>query len=208
MSTLLDITNKVLSYGFSSARYLDDVQDWINEAQSYIVRQANIPTANVTHSFSVTEGDNSYTLPSDFARIIDVYIEDEEDVLEEIALNEFDGLDPDDEGTPIVYIVIGSTMYFAPTPDNSYTIKMRYYKLPTTMGATDTPSIPEQYEYLLESYALHKAFRRESDFEASQFYRNQFFEDLARLKGELHRNTRAVPSQVKGTWHGFPPYYE
>lgn len=208
MSTLLEITNRVLGYGFSSARYLDDVQAWINEGQNLVVRQANIPTAVTSSVITTTANDNSYSLPSDFARIIDIFQTNEEDVLEEIALYDFDQLDPNDKGEPIRYIVIGQTIYLAPIPDGVYSFTLRYYKLPVTMTANDSPEISTEYEHLLETYALSKAFRRESDFEAAQYYRNQFFEDLARVKGEIQRNTHYKPSQVKGTWYGFPAYYE
>jgi hypothetical protein len=208
MSTLLDLTNNVLAYGFSSARYLDDVQRWINEAQVVVARQINLPTETTSVDITTTLNDNSYELPSNFARIINIFQGAEEDVLEELSVDDFDETDKTETAEPIYYIVIGNTLYLSPTPNATYTFTLRYYKLPSTMGATDSPEISSEYEHLLETYALSKAFRRESDFEASMFYRNQFMEDLRRIQGEIQGNTNKSGSQVKGTWHNFPAHYE
>lgn len=208
MTTLLDLTNNVLSYGFSSARYLTDVQRWLNEAQVVVARQINLPTEVTSTTITTTAGDNSYSLPSDFGEIINIFQGAEDDVLEEITIDDLDNSDTSDTSEPIAYVVIGSTLYLSPTPDGIYQFTLRYYKIPAEMGAGDTPAISSEYYHLLETYALSKAFRRESDFEAAQFYRNQFVEDLRRVQGEIQGNTRKAGGQVKGTWHNFPAHYE
>ncbi len=202
MSTFLQLKQEVLGYGFQSARYLTSVGNWINEGQRLIAKNSVLRTQVTTSTIATAASDPTYTLPTDFGRIIDIFYSPDEDVLEEVASEiDFDQLDQPSAGRPDRFIIIGDQITVYPTPDAVYTFTLRYNKLPPDLvNDTDVPQIPSEYHYLLETYALYKAYRRQNDYSAAQFHKQEFDRDFAVLKNEVHRANTSRPKQVPGTW--------
>lgn len=208
MTQLTDLATNVLSYGFSSSRYLLNVYSWINDAQIDVVRQMELKTQQTSSSVVTISNDSTYAMPSNFFKIIDLYQPSDQDSLEEIEIRDYDESDITALGEPMKYLVIGDQLTLWPTPDGVYTFTLRYWKLPATLlVSTDVPEISSEYDNLLISYVLAKAYARENDMQQSDFHRQRYFEDLARAKGSVAHSTSYTPKQVAGTWSGTSGQY-
>lgn len=201
MSTFFEIQQEVLGYGFSSPRYLTSIGNWINEAQRYIAKNSLLRTQQNQYVFNTVVGTTSYTLPTDFARIIDIHYVPDSDVFEEMTMIDRDSIDVSTTGRPNSFVIVGNVIALYPTPDAIYQIQMRYSQLPPTLvNPTDVPQIPSEYHYLLETYALYKAYRRQNDYSAAQFHRAEFDRDFAIMKNEVKEAVTSRASQMPGTW--------
>jgi hypothetical protein len=200
MATYLDLQDEVISHQLNDTKYRPYVKEWLNEAERFIALQAGIRTGQDVESYSTTSDDATLALPSDFLRIIDLANTDDDDLLRVIDLRSFDDL-PSQTGQPTYYVIIGQNVTLYPTPDAVYPLQLRYWSLPPAMTSDGvSPTIPAQYHHLLVRYALMRAFQRENDYEAAAYYREQFENDVQKLRGEVQYEGQDGPRQVPGMW--------
>lgn len=200
MSDFQTLQNEVLSHQLSDAKYRPLTKVWLNEGQRYVFLQSDLRTEMETEDYATTPGTSTLTLPDDFARVISLRDTDFADALAPIELRDFDDAGPA-SGRPTSYVVTGATVNLYPTPDAAYTLSLRYYKLPATMvDDTDEPELPEHYQHLLVRYALIRCFQRENDYQAASYWREEFNNDLMKLRGEAQYDLHDGPTQVPGTY--------
>lgn len=205
MANLQQIREAVLGHQFSSAQYSTRINGWVNEALQKIYRKGNFRLNSLTEDFPTVASTSAYTLPSDFLKLASVFNADDNDPLVPVTLEEYDDLD-DSSGKPYHYTVDGNDLVLYPTPDAAYNITLRYYNTSVELAAdTDEPNLPEDYHYLLEHYALWRAYMAEHDFEAAEYHRGIFEKDLVEVVGELQSDTEKPPVQIEGGWFmGYP----
>lgn len=206
--TLGELTEEVLSFQFSEAKYKPFVRRWLNQGQRRAVIESEIRIQESAQSIATVSEDPSYALPSDFSRLIDLFYVESHELVVPMDVREFDAL-PASTGRPYAYTVRGAEVVFYPTPDAAYNFTLRYWRLPQDMvNDADTPEIPVQYHELLVAYAMRKAFLREDDFQAAQQWEAVWEKGLLKMRGEVQHSTFDGPRQVGGTWnneHGLPP---
>lgn len=204
MTSFIDLQDEVISHQLNDTKYRPYVKKWLNEAQRFIALQADIRTGQESEAYSTVADTSTLALPTDFLRIIDLANTDDDDLLTVIDLRDFDDL-PTQTGAPRYYVLIGQNITLYPTPDGVYPLQLRYWKLPVDMTSDGVePSIPEQYHHLLVRYALMRAFQRENDYEAAAYYREQFENDVQRLRGEVQYEGQDGPRQLPGMWEDGP----
>lgn len=196
-----ELQQRVLDFGFADGKYRAAVKTWLNEGQDYFVLQTDFRTQFQTITFETSVYNNS--LPNDYARLIETANATDENnwaVLEPLDLHEFDTL-PVTYGTPDSYVIAGQIFYLYPYPDSEQTISLTYYRLPTAMvNDDDELDIPYTYAHIPISYALKRAFERESDYEAAAYWENELQAKIAKASGEAHYDTADGPTQVAGMW--------
>ncbi len=196
--TYRELIDEVLSFQFSPGKYEALVKKWLNDGQRQIVREAEIRTQEATAAYETISGGNTATLPEDFARFIDFYGPSGE--LTQQDLRDFDELEGS-SGAPTVFAVEGNNLYLGPIPDGAYNLTLRYWRLPADMDAdTDEPSIPKLYHDLLPAYPMAKAYARENDYAASNFWKGEWEAGIGKLRGEVQSDMFQGPRQVAGTW--------
>lgn len=206
MTQFSALQDEVLAHQFADSKYRPYVKVWINEGQKYICLQADIRTEITSQSYATVNGTATLSLPSNYARCVDLSNTDDQRVLEQMDLRDYDDA-VIASGSPVFWVVVGSNVTLYPTPDNAYNLRLRYWKLPTDLsGDTDTPEIPSQYHHLLIRYALIRCYQRENDYQAAEYQRTEFERDLQKLRGEVHSADRQGPVQVRGTWGEFGRY--
>ena len=200
MSTYVELQDEVISHNLNDTKYRPYVKQWINEAQRIVALRTSLRTQQDSETYATANGVAVETVPSDFARIIDIRNSDTQDLLQPIELRQFDDL-PSSSGQPYYYVLIGSEITLYPTPDGIYPLVLRYWKMPADLSAdNDEPGIPERYHHLLVRFALMRAYQRENDYEAATFFKNEFEYDLAKAQGEIGDEAYDGPRQVPGTW--------
>lgn len=188
MATLNYLTEEVLGHQFAPTQYRNYIQDKINQGQEYISAQLDSRVLMEIQSITTTNGTSQYPLPTNFQRLYSVSIVD--DVGQTLPLsaeviNQFD-TEPPSSGQPTVYNIDRTFLRLSPTPNRAYTVRVRYFRLPAKLvNPNDVPELPPQYWDLLTSFALWHCYERENDYQAAQYHKARFDEDLEKAKGEL-----------------------
>ena len=192
MAIFNDLTQEVLDHQFSPTQYKSYIETKLNQAQDYLAAQIDMRPLLASHPVPTVAGTAAYSLPSNFQRLFNVYLTDgtgQRLPLYAEAIQEFDSR-PVATGQPVRYCIEGSQLRLHPTPDAGYSITIRYYRLPAELvNANDVPEAPPEYWDLMVNYALWHCFERENDYNAAQYHKGRFDEDLAKARGELQYDT-------------------
>ena len=135
----------------------EEITRLINEANNELTEKAKVEAAPYT--FTTTANTSNYSLPSDLYQIKLIKINDNK-----IYPASIDVLNSSVIGFPIYYVVFNNQLYFYPIPDDTYTVRLYYYKKANQLvNTTDVPVLPERYHYLLKLYAISQAKRKADD---------------------------------------------
>ena len=198
--TYLALQDEVLDHQISPSKYRPSVKRWLNDAQRRAVIESELRTQEETYAFSTEAGTAGYSLPVNFARIIDLHNSATHGVLSRMDRKAYDGL-ATSSGSPSAYAVLGSKITLYPTPDTVYPLVLRYWKLPEDMVKDeDEPEIPPQYHELLAAWALKKAFLRENDPREAQTWREEWERGIFKMRGEAFVDAQDGPRQVPGLY--------
>lgn len=109
--------------------------DFISLAEARIVR--DIKTAELETTTTMTVDAASESLPDNFAGIIRAHLGGDYPTLDYLPPDKFHSTYASaTTGRPVAYTIEGSSIYFAPTPDDAYTMTYTYIAKPDI--ATDT----------------------------------------------------------------------
>ena len=212
MPDLDSLLSEVLSHQFAEGQYTNYATDKLNEAQGFVAAQTDFREFFTASNTTLPAGTEDLTLPTDFSRLYSLVClggtGQGNQELRQRTPSDFDSLDTDSTGRPYLYDVSGSTLSVYPTPDASYDIQLRYWRVPATLtNGTDVPEIPGPYHHLLTSYALVKCFERENDYEAAMYHQNRFDTELMKCRGEVQYDTadRTQPKTIPGAWNAPEP---
>lgn len=176
-----------------------EVKAWLNLGYKMAIN--SVVTLNENFLLRLTKANlvanqEYYALPSDCRKIVRVEIGYESSSDREravrIDVNSID--DPDNtfsQGTP-VYYVTGNQIRILPAPTANVTagLWLEYIESPADMSnASDTPSLPEGYDYLPIMYAVAKAKYKLGLKDEADAGMDEFRFEIERMKDEvLERN--------------------
>lgn len=199
-STFRQLIDEVLEFQFAPGKYETLVKRWLNQAQRKAVIQSEFRTQETAQSYETTAEDGSLALPEDFGRFIDFIGPEGTGSVTPLSREDFDSL-PVSSGRPAYYLIRGNELLLYPTPDAGYDLTLRYWRLPQDMEADgDEPEIPVQYHEVLIAYAMQKAYARENDYTASNFWKAEWEAGVGKMRGEAQSDTFDGPKQVEGSW--------
>ena len=73
-----------------------------------------------------------------------------------------------------------------PKPDAAYSLRYDYYAVPTELvNATDTPSIPEQFNQVIINKALHYTYMSNDNLEMAAVAEDRYENTVTRMRGIL-----------------------
>lgn len=200
--TFLELQNEVLAYGFDSTMYRARVQRWLNEAQHAAIRR--VPTRDNQSSgfWTLAAGNNQISLPTGFVRVDSIVRTDDHSPIHPVSAEWADTLTPA-TGGPSLYWMEFAGIFVYPTPDQPYTLFMRYVRDPAEMvNDADVPTIPPAHQDILISYAAARAYRAEDDQERAGAFMGDFERGLVELAADRRHENGDGPSQVEGMWVG------
>lgn len=210
-TTTQELVDIVMAHQFNTEKYTPWAIYWMNKAQKYIVRQSNVRVASKLTTSTLVVGQYDYTLPEDFARLINMAIYESSttdatflrhlDLEDYIIANKY-------IATPFRYTLNRENLFsLYPAPDRAYNLDFYYYKLPDDLSIEAPlvdPVLPEDYDDLLVNYAISKIYLMEHDQTYSKIHRDLFDADLMKLRGELQYEDDTGPQVVEGTWANIP----
>ena len=176
-------------------------QDAINRAYLRICDSFNFyGTDDTDTTITTSDGTASYTRPTDIDEIISVKITgDTEYTLDLRTIDWYERQDTssDNTGVPEVCVPYGANLLFWPTPDDTYSIRIRGKSVPTEMSSdSDEPVIPTKWhEAIILSAASRECFKR-GMIERGQDLKNEYLGLISGLQEEKTKDARHRVGQI------------
>lgn len=162
------------------------VKDWLNTCYLDLVTTGKFPELqrfapipcpilDTTIPFSTVLADEDYLLTSiapDFMFPIALRDTTNNMPLRQRDIRWYDRNKSTANGKPLIYVVYGGYIYLDPTPDDAYTIRMRYRKKVDSVALvnpTDIPIIATEWHEALILGATYRGLRSLGDPRAEQF---------------------------------------
>lgn len=135
-----DLKSTIADY-LARSDLTSQIPDFITLAENRLRRDLRIRQMLKVVTATMTAGDSTVSLPSDFLAMRDLHIETTPaNVIEYLSpSNFFRNARTTDSGLPVMYTTLASEFQFAPVPDSAYVLKMLYYAAPAYLS-TAAPS--------------------------------------------------------------------
>ena len=139
LATYSDLQTSVANY-LGRSDLTSQIPDFISLAELRLSRDIRTRRMLKTATATMTVGDATVGLPSDFLAIRDVYIQGSpRTVVNFVRPSAFSANRPADEaGLPTLYTLRSNEFEFAPKPDSAYVVQMLYYFKPTALSVSNT----------------------------------------------------------------------
>jgi hypothetical protein len=178
------------------------ITNFINNAYFNMVRRVDYYIDESSNDYNTIAGTNLYALPTDFARVRSVRDTSRQQEMYAVGLRDIDRSIAS-SGAPIYYALDAANVHLYPTPDQSYPIEVRYWKLPTALvNDTDVPTIPADYHNLLIYSAVAECYRAEDDPATAQQWQALYDKGLAEFSADVKFPNDDAPTQLKGMFDG------
>jgi hypothetical protein len=114
------------------------IPDFIQLAENRLRRDLRIRQMLKFVTTTMTAGDGTVALPSDFLAMRDLHLETTpiSTIEYQSPSNFFRNARVTDSGKPTIYTVLATEFNFAPKPDSAYVLHMLYYAAPTFLSST------------------------------------------------------------------------
>jgi hypothetical protein len=135
LTNYTDLKATVASY-LGRSDLTNQIPDFITLAELRLSRDIRTRKLLKSVTTTMTGGDPSIGLPSDFLELRDIYIEATPRITVSYMSPSAFSRDArtTDSGRPVFYTALGSEFVFAPIPDTNYTVEMLYYFKPVAMS--------------------------------------------------------------------------
>lgn len=204
---------RILDWLAADATRLPDAVrgDCINLIQRRVMRNHDLRFGETADTLALVANDHDYNLPVGWRSPLSLwYINPGTDARIDLVRktkDEFDALYPDPTAgtdTPINYTVWGGLIYFGPTPNQSLTLNLNYYKvLPDLVDGSPNNTndfVDEAWDVLFYG-AMEEACKYLLEDQRAAIYGGKFLELEADLAGEHQREKssgRVAQSRIPG----------
>jgi hypothetical protein len=139
LTTFSDLQTSVANY-LGRSDLTSQIPDFISLAELRLSRDIRTRRMLKTATATMTIGDATVGLPSDFLSIRDVYIQGlPRTIVSYLSPSAFSSnARADEQGLPVFYTLRSNEFEFAPKPDSAYTVQMLYYFKPAVLSSTNT----------------------------------------------------------------------
>lgn len=201
---LLAMRQEVEAHGFSDITYGARINRYLNDAYLQAVRRVSYYVNEAVLDFSTVAGTASYSQPTDFAKDRSLRDLNRTGEFKAVGLRTIDRSVPS-TAPPYAYAIDGVLIHLYPTPDQVYSLELRYWKLPAVMVAdTDSPTIPDDYCDLLVYWAINRCYASEDDSQTAQYWMQQYNTRLQEFSTDVRFPNDDAPTQVASMWEGPP----
>jgi hypothetical protein len=121
----------------------NQIPDFITLAETRLQRELRTRPMLKSATATMTGGDNTVGLPTDFLEMRDIFIRgNPRQPVSYMSPSAFTrNSRAEDGGKCIDYTILGSEMAFAPIPDAPYVLEMLYYSKPTALSDTNASNV-------------------------------------------------------------------
>ena len=119
------------------------IPDFITLAETRLQRELRTRPMLKSATATMTGGDNTVGLPTDFLEMRDIYIQgNPRQPVSFMSPSAFTrNARAEDSGKCIDYTILGAEMAFAPKPDAAYVLDMLYYYKPTVLSDANSSNV-------------------------------------------------------------------
>lgn len=202
---LLAMRTEVENHGFSDIQYGARINRYLNDAYLQVVRRVSYYVDEATSDFSTVSGTATYPQPTNFAKDRSLrFTGTLTGELRSVGLRTIDRSVPT-SGMPYAYAIDGVNLHLYPTPDNVYTLELRFWLLPALLVAdTDSPTIPDDYADMLIYWAINRCYASEDDSQTAQYWMQQYNTRLQEFAADVKYPNDDAPTQIASMWEGPP----
>lgn len=200
---LFDLRTEVVAHQVNETN-VARINMLINNALRELSRKVDFYQEETAYPFTTTAGMASYSWPTDLGKARFIADTSIRRTLQAVRMRQIDQAVAQ-SGRPYAYAVDGPGIVLWPTPDSTYSLNLRYFKLPDLLvNDTDVPALPDDYHQILTYYALSRAYEAEDDLEMASYYAQQWEKSLAAMKVDVKFPTTDGPRRVDGMWDTDP----
>lgn len=206
--TLSDLLTLTLSNDFDAGVYSTPARQGILDAVGEVARNVRLAANEATTTITTVAGTQDYNVPAGTVRVLSVFDTQTDDPLEDITRVTLDD-QPDSRGRPTSYALYGGSLSLYPTPDQAYSLSLRYLRQGATPVADSdvvatVTGIPEDYLFGLVAYARARLFYLEDDAEMAAVWQGQWQQTVQKLKADVQRRDLSSVRRVPSMWAGTP----
>jgi len=119
------------------------IPTFIQLAETRLARELRTRQMLSSTTMSMTGGDSTVSIPSDFLELRDLFIQGNPRIpVTYLSPSIFTrNARAEESGKPVFYTVLQSEFEFAPIPDTNYTLEMLYYAKPVQLSNANTSNI-------------------------------------------------------------------
>jgi hypothetical protein len=119
------------------------IPDFITLAEIRLQRDLRTRVMLKSATATMTSGDNTVGLPTDFLEMRDLFIQGSPRVTVSYLTPSAFSRDAraQESGKPVYYTVIGQELQFAPIPDTAYVLEMLYFYKPTVLATGNQSNV-------------------------------------------------------------------
>lgn len=201
--TFLELQTATKSFLADRADFTTAIaKEFINRAYQKMANSFQFYELDGTdESITTVDGTASYNTPSGVRsiRVIKITGDTEYEVIAQtMAWYERQDTTSDNKGLPEHYIRYGSKIFFWPTPDDAYEVRIRYLKDTTELSAdADVPVFPEEWHELLFLSAASSACFQFGMAQRGMELKNEFLGAVTALQEETTMDSRHRIGQVR-----------
>ena len=194
------IRGEVEARGFDPVQYGARITQFINDGQNLIARRCQYYVNETTFAFNTTTGTAVYSLPTNFARVRELFATDVNQIIRPVGLRDIDGSYPV-QGRMYYYALDGANMHLYPAPDNAYPLELRYWAMPAALvNDTDVPNLPVDWHPMLWIYATWMCYEADDDANMGAYWENRFEKTLAEFEADAKFPSTDYPNQIQSMW--------
>jgi hypothetical protein len=195
------LRTEVLNRGFDPGVYGARIDQFINDAQNLIARRVDYYINEDSQTYSTVAGTNLYPLPTNFARVRELFATDVTQIIAPVGIRDIDGSSSTTQGRPYAYALDGANLHLYPTPDNIYPLELRYWTMPPALiNDTDIPTIPVDWHQLLWLYGTWICYEADDDAQMGQYWQGRFNNMLAQFTADQKFPSTDYPNRIESMW--------
>jgi len=199
---LADIINRVQQRVRDTSYNGDEITQYLNDTQNDIFNEYRLNFMETSQDYTtvsnVSDITNSTGLPDNYLVAIDlVDISNTNPVI--IPYKDIRDLDelyvsPDTSPTvttnrPQFWYKYAGTINLYPTPNAAYSLRLRYYKMPTQLADdSDIPELPYSFQEALVCGAAYRVMQVKDNYDKAAILQNKYDEILQKLVGQTAVN--------------------
>lgn len=205
------VQRRIRDTGYSAS----EIKDYLNDTINDVYNEYRLPFMQATQSYTTTSGvpdiTNGSGLPSNFVQAINLIItstgfDKVVPYADFVALQRRYGDLTDSTinplNAPLYWYKIAETIYLFPSPDNSYSLDLQYYKKPTLIdGDDDVPEIPSEFEELLVRGAAYRVLQVKDNYDQAAIHENKYDELLQKMVTKYSLPQTGQPTRMRINRH-------
>jgi len=201
------VQQRVRDTGYSST----EIISYLNDAQNDVFNEYRLPFTQASQNYTLATGvadiTNGSGLPSNYVQALDLVLNNAgtQQVIQYMDVSQIDALYPNVSNTttwppniPSKWYYFAETINVFPSPANTYSVTLRYYKKPALLTVDgDVPDLPSEFEELLVMGAAYRVLQVKDNYDQAAILQNKYDEILQKLVVKYSQAQVGMPTRMR-----------